>query len=112
MRKIANFIYDHSRLIIAFVIIVNLVSLASFFRFNLDTDFLAFFSEGNPRAGEYNQLNAKYQSGETISVLIEQDGSLLDKENLLEGITDHVEKFSKGTERTDDLTLLEMRFIS
>ncbi len=84
MKRIANFIYDHSRLILAFVIIVNLAALASFYRFNLDTDFLAFFSEGNPKAEEYNQLNAKYQSGETISVLIEPDGSLLDKESLLE----------------------------
>ena len=83
MKRIANFIYDHSRLIIAFVVIVNLVSLASFFRFNLDTDFLAFFSKGNPKAEAYNQLNAKYQSGETISALIEYDGSLLDKEGLL-----------------------------
>ena len=84
MKKIANLVYDHSRLIIAFVVIINLVSLASFFRFNLDTDFLAFFSEGNPKAEAYNRLNDKYQSGEAISVLIEQDGSLLEKENLLD----------------------------
>jgi predicted RND superfamily exporter protein len=63
---------------------VNLISLASFFRFNLDTDFLAFFSEGNPRDEEYNQLNAKYQSGETISVLVEPEASLLTKESLLD----------------------------
>jgi len=84
LKKIAGFIYDHSKIIIAFVIIVNLVSLASFFRFNLDADFLTFFSKGNPKADEYHQLNAKYESGETISVLIETDGSLLDKDNLLE----------------------------
>ena len=84
MKRIAGFIYDHAKLIIALVIILNLVSLASLFRFNLDTDFLAFFSKGNPKADEYHQLNARYQTGETISVLIEQDGSLLDKESLLE----------------------------
>ena len=83
MKKIAGFIYDHSRLIIAFVAIGNLVSLASFFRFNLDTDFLAFFSEGNPKAEAYNQLNAKYQSGETISILVEDD-YLLEKDKLLD----------------------------
>ena len=83
MKRIANFIYDHSRLILAFVVIVNLVALASFFRFNLDADFLAFFSEGNPKAEAYHQLNAKYQSGETVSVLVE-DGSLLDKESMLD----------------------------
>ncbi len=84
MKRIAGFIYDRSRLIIAFVAIVNLVSLASLFRFGIDTDFLTFFSEGNPKAEAYHQLNAKYQSGETISVLLEQDTSLLDKESLLD----------------------------
>jgi sigma-B regulation protein RsbU (phosphoserine phosphatase) len=33
------------------------------------------------------------------------------KENLLKRITDHVEKFSKGTERADDLTIVEMTFL-
>jgi predicted RND superfamily exporter protein len=84
LKRIAGFIYDHAKPIIALVIILNLVSLASFFRFNLDTDFLTFFSKGNPKADEYHQLNAKYESGETISILIERGGSLLDKESLLE----------------------------
>jgi len=82
LQKLAGFIYDHARLVIAFVIIVNLVSLASFFRFNLDADFLSFFSQGNPKADEYHALNEKYASGETISVLIESDGSLLDEASL------------------------------
>jgi predicted RND superfamily exporter protein len=84
LKRIAGFIYDHAKPIIALVIVLNLLSLASFFRFNLDTDFLSFFSKGNPKADEYHQLNAKYQSGETISILIERTGSLLDEENLLE----------------------------
>jgi predicted RND superfamily exporter protein len=90
LKRIAGFIYDHAKLIIALVVILNLVSLASFFRFNLDADFLAFFSKGNPKADEYHQLNARYQSGETISVLIEKDGSLLDKESLLDVL--HLQK--------------------
>jgi sigma-B regulation protein RsbU (phosphoserine phosphatase) len=35
-----------------------------------------------------------------------------DKEDLLKRITEHVEKFSKGTERADDLTIVELRFLS
>jgi sigma-B regulation protein RsbU (phosphoserine phosphatase) len=35
-----------------------------------------------------------------------------DKEDLLKRITDHVEKFSKGTERADDLTIVELRLLS
>jgi sigma-B regulation protein RsbU (phosphoserine phosphatase) len=34
-----------------------------------------------------------------------------DQENLLKRITDHVERFSKGTERADDLTIVEVRFL-
>lgn len=82
MERIARFVYKRSRLIIILVAILNIVALGSFFRFELDTDFLSFFYEGNPRAEEYDRLNEKYQVGEVISVLIEQDGSLLEKENL------------------------------
>jgi predicted RND superfamily exporter protein len=84
LKRLAGFVYDHAKPLIALVIVLNLLSLASFFRFNLDTDFLSFFSKANPKADEYHQLNAKYQNGDTISVLIEQDGSLLDEESLRE----------------------------
>ena len=50
----------------------------------MDTDFLGFFTEGNPRTEEYNELNEKYQIGEVISVLIEQENSLLDEDSLKE----------------------------
>ena len=84
MKKIAGFVYDHAKLVIVFVILLNLVSLASFFRFNLDADFLSFFSEGNPKADEYHALNEKYDSGEMISLLIESDASLLEQQSLLD----------------------------
>ncbi len=83
MGKIANFVYTKSRLIIILVVLINVISLASFFRFDLDTDFLSFFSGGNPSADEYHRLNEKYHSGEAISVFIEQDSSLLNKDNLI-----------------------------
>ncbi|MEE9192525.1 MAG: MMPL family transporter [Candidatus Aerophobetes bacterium] len=81
MERIANFVYSRARLIIAVVVVLNIVALASFFRFELDTDFLSLFTAGNPKAEEFDQLNEKYQIGEAISVLIEQDNSLLNKEN-------------------------------
>jgi predicted RND superfamily exporter protein len=82
MEKIANFIYDRARLIILIVVVLNIVSLASFYRFSLDTDFISFFSGDNPKAAQFDRLNEKYQGGETISVLIEDDDSLLDQDNL------------------------------
>ena len=33
-----------------------------------------------------------------------------DKENLLDSITDYVHKFSRGVERADDLTIVEVKF--
>ncbi|HEY92161.1 MAG TPA: RND family transporter [Dehalococcoidia bacterium] len=81
MERIAKFIYTRSRLIIVLVAILNIVALVSFFHFKIDTDFLSFFTSGNPKAEEFDRLNEKYQSGETVSVLIEQDNSLLDKES-------------------------------
>jgi len=82
VERIASFVYKHSRVIIIIVVVLNLVALASFYRFQLDTDFLSLFTKGNPRAEEYDQIQEKYQIGEAISVLIEQDNSLLKPENL------------------------------
>ena len=82
MERIARFVYKRSRLIIVLVVILNIAALGSFFRFELDTDFLSFFYEGNPKAEEFHRLNEKYQIGDTIVVLIEQNESLLSEENL------------------------------
>lgn len=82
MGRLGNFVYRWAKLIIILVAILNLVALASFIRFKLDTDFLSFFTSGNPRAQQYELLNDKYQTGEIISVFIEQDGYLLEKANL------------------------------
>ena len=82
MRKIAAFCYKASLPIIIVVIVLNITALVSFFRFELDTDFLSFFTSGNPRAEEFDKLKEKYETGETISILIEQNDSLLDENNL------------------------------
>ncbi|MCD6299606.1 MAG: RND family transporter [Dehalococcoidales bacterium] len=82
MERIARFVYKRSRLIIILVAILNIAALGSFFRFELDTDFLSFFYEGNPETEEFHWMNEKYQIGETIVVLIEQNDSLLSEENL------------------------------
>ncbi|MFC1954758.1 RND family transporter [Chloroflexota bacterium] len=83
MRRIARFCYSASIPIIILVAIINITALVSFFRFSLDTDFLNFFTSDNIRAEEFDRLNEKYKTGEAISILIEQNDSLLDKENLL-----------------------------
>lgn len=98
MERIARFVYRRSRPIIIVVAILNIAALASFFRFELDADFLSLFTEGNPKTEEYDRLNEKYQIGEAISVLIEQDNSLLDEENL-----QNVFRLQKNIEEIDGI---------
>jgi len=82
MERIGNFVYARSKLILVLVVILNIVALVSFIRFDLSTDFLNLFTSGNPRVEEYDRLNEKYQTGETVVVLIEQDESLLEEQHL------------------------------
>ncbi len=96
MSRIANFIYARSRLIIALVALLNIVALASLYRFQIDTDFLGFFTEGNPKAAEYDRLNEKYQTGEFLSVLVESEEPLTDEEHLLQVF--YIQQEIKGLE--------------
>jgi len=82
MRRIARFCCTAAVPIIIFVAVINIAALVSFFRFELDTDFLNFFASGNTKAEEFDRLKEKYETGEAISILIEQADSLLDKENI------------------------------
>ncbi|MFC2021337.1 RND family transporter [Chloroflexota bacterium] len=102
MRRIARFCYTASIPIIIFVVIINITALLSIFRFELDTDFLNFFTSGNPRAEEFDRLNEKYETGEAVSVLIEQDESLLEKENLKK-----VFKLQEEIEKLDGILQVE-----
>ncbi len=83
MDRLANFIYTRSRLIIAFVVIVNLASLASLFRISIDTDITGFFSEDNAVYAEYEALTEKYNISDSIVILVQSDDSLLSEKNLL-----------------------------
>ena len=77
MNKIATFVTRYPKIIIAAVVLINIAALGSFFRFSLDTDFLNFFPDDDPEVAAYHQLNEKYGSGEAVTVLIQDDGSLL-----------------------------------
>jgi hypothetical protein len=83
MERLANLLFSKSKIIIGFVAILNIIAVISFVRFKLDTEFMSFFSGGNPKAVAFDQLNEKYLTGETISVLIEHTDSLLAKDSLI-----------------------------
>ena len=102
MKQIANFVYNNSRLVIILVAILNIAALVSFPRFDLDTDFLNFFTSENPKAAEFDRLREKYETGEAISILIEQDDYLLDKENLQK-----VFRLQEEIERLDGISRVE-----
>ncbi len=69
MGKIARFCCAAATPIIIAVVLINIAALVSFFQFEVDTDFLNFFAADNPKAVEFNRLQEKYETGETISVL-------------------------------------------
>ena len=72
MNRIARFCYTASLPIIVFVVLINITALVSFFRFKVDTDFLNFFTSGNPRAEEFN--NMKSDLNEAIRILSHEGG--------------------------------------
>ena len=94
MRRIARFCCVAAMPIIISVALINIAALISLFYFDLDTDFLNFFDSDNSKAEEFNWLKEKYETGETVSVLIEQNHSLLEKENLLKifSLQEEIEK--------------------
>ena len=102
MQKIARFVYARARLVIILVAILNIAALISLFRFQLDTDFLSFFTADNPKAVEYDRLQEKYGGGEAISVLIEQENSLLEEEALRK-----VYRLQQEIEALDGVSLVE-----
>ncbi|MEL7562956.1 MMPL family transporter [Dehalogenimonas sp. 4OHTPN] len=83
MDKIAGFVTRRPTIIIAIVALTNLAALLSFFRFSLDTEFLNFFDADNTEVAAYHQLNVEYSTGEAVTVLVESDASLLERDNLL-----------------------------
>ena len=62
MRRIARFCYTAATPIIISIAIINIAALASFFYFELDTDFLNFFTSDNPKAADFNGLKEKDES--------------------------------------------------
>ncbi len=102
MERLANLLFNKSKIIIGFVAILNIIAVISFVRFKLDTEFMSFFSGGNPKAVAFDQLNEKYLTGETISVLIEHTDSLLAKDSLIKAF-----KLLKEFGSIDDVALVQ-----
>jgi len=102
MRRIARFCCTATVPIIIFVAVINIAAVISFFRFELDTDFLNFFTSENTKAVEFDNLKEKYETGEAISILIEQDDSLLDTANIQKvfNLQEEIEKLT-GVSRVE-----------
>lgn len=102
MEKIAEFVIKRRKLIIALVVMTNILALLSFFRFSLDTDFLNFFADDNAEVAAYFQLNERYDTGEAVTVLVEDDQSLLSQQNLL-----NIYQLQSDMAGTDDVSQVQ-----
>ncbi|MFC2009134.1 RND family transporter [Chloroflexota bacterium] len=100
MERLSNFIFDKSKLIIAFVALMNLAALVSLTRFAIDSDVTGFFGEDNDVYNEYLALTEKYDISESVAILIEDNDSLLTEENMLTvyGLRESAEQVSGVSE--------------
>ena len=83
MERLSNFIFDRSKLILAFVALMNIAALVSLTRFAIDSEVTGFFGEDNEVYNEYLALTEKYDVSESVAILIEDDDSLLTEQNML-----------------------------
>lgn len=85
MRRIAAFIVDHSRAVLALTALVSLAAAAMLFRISFNADVAQFMTEGNERGEAYAALQEKYETDEPINILVslrEGGGSFSDGSNL------------------------------
>ncbi len=80
MDRVAHFIVNRSRVVLALTAALTLLSVAMLFRLSFNADVSSFLLEGNPRGEEFATLQEKYQTTDPINVL----ASLPDGESFLE----------------------------
>lgn len=83
MSRLAGFIFTRSRLIIGFVVIMNIIALLSLTRISLNTNITSFFSKDNEVYNQYLALTEKYDVSEAIAILVQDGQSLLSQDDLL-----------------------------
>lgn len=69
MKRIAHVLVHHSHKVLAATGLITLISLTMFFRASFNADITSFMFESSESGRQFGELNAKYQSGDPITVL-------------------------------------------
>ncbi|MDH3397777.1 MAG: MMPL family transporter [Acidimicrobiia bacterium] len=85
MDRIAQFIVEHSKRVLAVTGVITLVSVAMLFRMSFNADVSKFITEGNATGEAWVALQEKYETGDPVNVLVSapEGRSLLEKDLLV-----------------------------
>ena len=89
MDRIARFIVERSKLVLALTGIITLVSVAMLFRMSFNADVSKFITEGNATGEAWVALQEKYDTGDPINVLVSApEGRTLFEKDLLVAVVE------------------------
>ena len=87
--RIATFIVQHSKRVLALTGIITLLSLAMLFRMSFNADVSKFITEGNATGEAWVALQEKYDTGDPINVLVSApEGRTLFEKDLLVSVVE------------------------
>ncbi len=87
--RIARFIVERSKLVLALTGIITLVSVAMLFRMSFNADVSKFITEGNATGEAWVALQEKYDTGDPINVLVSApEGRTLFEKDLLVAVVE------------------------
>lgn len=89
MDRIARFIVEHSKRVLAAIGIITLFSLVMLFRMSFNADVSKFITEGNETGEAWVALQEKYETGDPINVLVSApEGRTLFEKDLLVAVAE------------------------
>lgn len=89
MDRIARFIVEHSKRVLAVIGIITLFSLVMLFRMSFNADVSKFITEGNETGEAWVALQEKYETGDPINVLVSApEGRTLFEKDLLVAVAE------------------------
>ena len=89
MDRIARFLVQHSRRVVAVTAIISLVSVGMLFRLKLNADVTQFLTSGNERGEAWLALQEKYNTADPINVLVTfPAGETIDSKQALVGLVE------------------------
>jgi predicted RND superfamily exporter protein len=87
--RIARFLVQHSRRVVAVTAIISLVSVGMLFRLKLNADVTQFLTSGNARGEAWLALQEKYNTADPINVLVTfPAGETIDSKQALVGLVE------------------------